>query len=86
MGTVRPQAQQAAFEAALDVLSSLIGLASTRIRELEAHPGPDAELIRRWRSRRDEWANRHRTLRADDVAAVRAVLDTDAATLRRESA
>ncbi len=79
---VLPHGEAAAYEAALDVLAQLVGLAANRISEEEAKPSPDAVEIERWRRRRDAWAARRRGLDPRASPAVHEVLDQDAAFLR----
>jgi len=72
--------QAAGFEAALDILAQLIGIAGTKADEAESQQ--NAAAARQWTSRRDEWAARRRTLRPRDTEQVQDILDRDGATLR----
>ncbi|MGA3539013.1 hypothetical protein ACK8GE_06915 [Micromonosporaceae bacterium DT194] len=74
------QGQAVGFEAAIDVLAQLIGIASTKADEAESQQ--NAAAARQWTSRRDEWATRRRTLRPRDTEQVQDILDRDGATLR----
>ena len=71
-----------AYEVAKETLELLMGYAADRIRKEKAKPGPDQAEIDLWERRATEWAARRHTLRVQDVAAVRAVLDGDAAFYR----
>jgi len=74
------QVQAVGFEAAIDVLAQLIGIAGTKADEAESQQ--NAAVARQWTSRRDEWAERRRILRPRDTEQVQEILDRDGATLR----
>lgn len=76
------QDQAAAFENALDVLTTLIGHAAARLDELESLPHPDEGEVRRWSELCDGWATRRRELNPRDAIGVREVLERDGAFLR----
>ena len=79
---ILPAGEAAAYEAALDILAQLIGLAANRISEEEAKGSPDTVEIERWRLRRDAWAARRRGLDPRASPAIHEVLEQDAAFLR----
>lgn len=72
----------AAYEAARDILSDLLGYAARRIDAGRNDPAADRDELATWQRRRDDWTARFRDLRPHDALAVRRVLDEDAAFLR----
>lgn len=74
--------QAAAFENALDLLTTLIGHGAARLDALESLPRPDEGEVALWSSRCDGWAARRRELNPRDIREVQDVLERDGAFLR----
>lgn len=71
-----------AYEVARETLSELLGYAANRLHKEQSKPEPDPAVIDEWQGKFDRWGALFDTLRSDDIAMVRSVLDDGGALLK----